>query len=148
MQPKPFAAGLALALAVAAPLCARAQQSPISVRGCTILSYSASSPNQLFYIQSGPPSQSNRTYSDGLKLSYVNTSAKVASRVAFSVRYGGQTERVIDTGTISPGVTITKTFGDQFSGRAYLGATPEICRAVAVRYADGTVWRESSTPAP
>jgi hypothetical protein len=125
----------------------RAQQSPITVKSCTLLAYSASSPHEFFYLQSGPPSQSNRSYTDGLKISYVNTSTKVISRVGFRVIYRGKSERVIDAGTISPGITITKTLGD-FSGQPYLGATPDVCVPVGVRFQDGTVWRASSTPAP
>jgi hypothetical protein len=152
------AASAASALLATAPLAAGAQPTagspvaqtsiPISVRSCTVLAYSASSPNQLFYIQTGPPSQSNRTYSDGLKISYVNVSSKVIARVGFRVTYGGKSERVIDAGTISPGVTIDRTFGDDFSGGPYFGPQPSECRVLGVRYKDGTVWRNTATPAP
>ena len=98
-----LAASVAAALLAAAPPSANAQSTPITVRSCTILSYSASSPHEFFYLQSGPPSQSNRTYTDGLKITYVNTSNKVISRVGFQVTYGMHSERVIDAGTISPG---------------------------------------------
>jgi hypothetical protein len=137
-----------LALLLPPPVPAASQEPPISVRSCTILAYSPSSPNQLFYLQSGPPSQSNRTYTDGLKISYVNTSNKVVSRVGFRVTYRGHTERVIDAGTFSPGVTITHTFGSEFSGQPYFGAQPEVCRVAGVRFRDGTVWRAPSPAAP
>jgi hypothetical protein len=143
-----LAASVAAALLAAAPPSANAQSTPITVRSCTILSYSASSPHEFFYLQSGPPSQSNRTYTDGLKITYVNTSNKVISRVGFQVTYGMHSERVIDAGTISPGAVIERTFGDDFSGGPYLGSTPSECRVRGVRYKDGTVWRNPATPAP
>ena len=108
-----------------------------------MIAYSASSKNQFFYLQSGPPSQSNRNYTDGLKISYVNTSNKVASRVGFRVTYGGQSERIIDAGTFSPGAVITHTFGE-FSGKPYLGSQPSDCRPIGVRFQDGSIWRASS----
>ena len=55
-----LATSVAAALLGAAPRGASAQSTPITVRSCTILSYSASSPHEFFYLQSGPPSQSNR----------------------------------------------------------------------------------------
>jgi len=145
--PALLAPGVAALLIASGAVGARAQQSPITVKSCTILAYSASSPHEFFYLQSGPPSQSNRSYTDGLKISYVNVTTKVISRVGFRVTYRGKSERVIDTGTISPGVTITKTLGD-FSGQPYLGSQPDVCAPVGVRYQDGTVWRAASTPAP
>jgi hypothetical protein len=141
-----FAALAATCLAVP-PSVAEAQSAPVSVRTCTVLAYAPSSKNEFFYLQSGPPSQVNRAYSDGLHLAYVNTSRKVMTRVGFRVTYGGATQRVIDTGTISPGVTIDKTFGE-FSGQAYLGSLQPTCTPIGARFKDGSVWRASATPSP
>jgi|SRR5579872_1172687 len=82
-------------------------------------------------------------YTDGLRIQYVNRSNKTANRVLFLVDYRGDRERVVDAGTFSPNVTIDHTFG-QFTGDAYLGPKPNVCRAVAVRFVDGTFWRASS----
>ncbi len=147
------AAGVAALAALAAtclagpPSVARAQTPPVSVRTCTVLAYAPSSKNEFFYLQSGPPSQSNRAYADGLHLAYVNTSRKMMSRVGFRVTYGGHAERIVDTGTVSPGVTIDKTFGE-FSGQPYLGSLQPTCTPIGARFKDGSVWRASATPSP
>jgi hypothetical protein len=75
----------------------------------------------------------------------VNHTTKVADRVAFAVNYRGDAERVVDTGTFSPGVTIDHQFG-QFTGLAYLGTQPNSCRVAAIRFSDGTVWRAQPMP--
>ena len=77
---------------------------------------------------------------DGIRIAYVNQASKVADRVEFLVNYRGEIERIVDVGTFSPNVTINHTFGN-FSGLAYLGSRPNVCRNIAVRFRDGSIWR-------
>ena len=47
---------------------------------------------------------------------------------------------VFDAGSFSQGARISHTFG-QYTGDAFLGARPNSCQAVAVRFADGSAWQ-------
>jgi len=133
--------GAACALLLA-PAAAHAQpSSPIPIQSCSVEQY-AYEPQQhgtWFWYWRNPPSAYG-LYTDGVNISYVNNTNKVASRVAFPVNYRGDVERVIDAGTFSPGATITHSFG-QIAGDAFLGSNPNVCRAIAVRFQDGSVWR-------
>jgi hypothetical protein len=73
----------------------------------------------------------------------MNQSSKTAARVAFLVNYRGDVQHIIDVGTFSPNASIDHSFGE-FTGDAWLGPKPNSCRAVAVRYADGSVWRAAA----
>ena len=137
-------AAVALSLVfVAVPFAASAQTSPpIAITDCSV---------QQYHPVSGPfwypwgPRVFGSIYTDGLRIAYVNKTQKVADRVAFVVNYRGDVEHVVDVGTFSPGVTIDHSFG-QFSGLAFLGSRPNVCRVAAVRYTDGTTWRANSIP--
>jgi hypothetical protein len=83
------------------------------------------------------------SFTDGIRIQYINRGPQIATRVAFSVNYRGDIERIVDAGKFSPGVTIDHTFG-QFEGDVWLGPRPNYCRVVAVRYVDGSVWRAGS----
>ena len=135
--------GAAFALLLA-PISAQAQQAPISVRSCTVQQYQFATRRQFWYWETGP-GRYGSVYTDGLKISYVNTSPKVANRVAFLVNYRGDVQHVIDVGTFSPGAGIEHSFGE-FSGLAHLGPKPNVCKPIAVRFADGSVWHAPGFP--
>jgi hypothetical protein len=112
--------------------------SPIAITNCSVLQYVPTGPYP-FWRPFGPyPNRS--LYTDGLRIAFINRGPQVASRVAFLVNYRGDVQHVIDAGTFSPNVTIDHTFGE-FTGDAWLGPKPNVCRAVAVRFRDGSVWR-------
>ena len=133
-----LAAAALAAIVCAAPAPASAQSAPISVSSCTVLQYQGGA-RRPFWFQPPGPARFGSLYTDGVKIVYANTTNKVITRVGFRVNYRGDIERVIDVGTFSPGVTIDHSFGE-FSGLAYLGPRPNECRAVAVRFADGSSW--------
>jgi len=118
-------------------------RSPITITSCSVVQYVPTRAHPFW----GPfgPYPYGSAYTDGLRISYVNHGAIAASRVAFRVNYRGDVQHVIDVGTFSPGVAIDHSFGE-FSGDAWLGPNPNQCRAVAVRFADGSVWRASVVP--
>jgi hypothetical protein len=130
------AIGIGLA-AFTVPSPAPAQSSPIAVSSCTVMRESVVRQHPFWYPW-GPALQGVPII-DGLQIAYTNVSPKVADRVAFAVNYRGDRQRVIDVGTFSPNAPITHQFGT-FSGDAYVGATPNVCRAIAVRFTDGTTW--------
>jgi hypothetical protein len=135
-----FAFGSALLIAIlSVSVGAEAQgRPPIAITECTILQYTPA-PLHPFWRPFGPyPIESY--YADGIRIVYVNHAPLAASRVAFLVNYRGDVQRIIDVGTFSPNVTINHTFGN-FTGDAWLGPRPNSCRAVAVRFADNSVWR-------
>jgi hypothetical protein len=138
---------IALILAFAgAPIAANAQAAPITVKDCSVLQYIRTATRPFWYPWGPyPRGPYGSPYTDGIHISYANTSTKTATRVAFLVNYRGDVEHVADAGTFSPGVTIDHTFS-AFSGLAWLGPNPNSCRPVAVRYSDGTVWRASGFP--
>jgi hypothetical protein len=135
-------AAFTVTLATVAPLyggpaAAQTSSSPIHVSSCTVLQ-AVRAPRPFFwYPWAVSP---NAPWTDGLKISYVNTSHLTADRVLFLVNYRGDKERVIDAGTFSPNVTINHEFG-QFTGDAYLGPRPNTCRVGVVRFSNGTVWQ-------
>jgi hypothetical protein len=96
---------------------------PIKVQSCSVLQYQ---PSQLAYRSrywydygfAGPFVPAGSPYTDGIAISFVNTSQAVVDRVVFGVNYRGDFERIIDAGTFSPNVTINHTFADVFSGYA------------------------------
>jgi len=133
------AVGVAL-VAFAVPTTVRAQRSPIAISACTVVQAPNNPRPEGFWYPTGPHLGRDQPYVDGLQISYTNMSSRVADRVAFTVIYRGDQQRIVDVGTFSPKAPITHVFGT-FSGDAYLGARPNECRAIAVRFADGTVWR-------
>jgi hypothetical protein len=100
--------------------------SPIKVTNCQVL-------------QAGPFRAS------GLELNYVNVATQAATKIKFFVDYRGQRNLVVDTGTFSPGVKISHQFND-FSGMVWEGPTPDHCRAVWVKFADGSLWQAPPPP--
>jgi hypothetical protein len=116
-----------------------AQTAPISIQSCTVLQ--AQRVHQYWYPW-GPAVPVGAPYADGIRIVYMNVAPKVANRVAFSVNYRGDMQRIVDAGTFSPNVKIDHTFGN-FSGDAYLGPRPNTCTARAVRFVDGSVWRRT-----
>lgn len=131
-------AGAAIATADVAP--------PIKIQSCSVLQYQ--SPRPAFrsrywydYGFAGPLVPYGSPFTDGITISFINTSSGVADRVVFGVNYRGDFERVIDAGTFSPNVTIDHAFADVFSGYAYLGPKPNSCSVRVVRFKDGSVWR-------
>jgi hypothetical protein len=121
---------------------ARAQgASPIAISNCSILRY-VPTPAYPFWRPFGPY-RGGSLYTDGIRIVYMNQSSKTAARVAFLVNYRGDVQHIIDVGTFSPNASIDHSFGE-FTGDAWLGPKPNSCRAVAVRYADGSVWRAAA----
>ncbi len=92
------------------------------------------------YGYAGPLVPNGSPYTDGIALSFVNTSDKIADRVVFGVNYLGDFERVIDAGTFSPNATMQHTFADVFGVYGYLGPKPNVCAVRVVRFRDGSVW--------
>lgn len=119
--------------------------SPIRIQTCAVLQY-VPAPRYPFWRPFGPYPQGS-LFTDGLRIAYVNNGPQTATRVAFNVNYRGDVQHIIDAGTFSPGVTIDHTFG-QFTGDAWLGPNPNSCRVVAVRYANGSVWRAPGRARP
>ena len=110
---------------------------PIVITRCLVLREPAIA-MQPFWQPFGPYPFAS-LYTDGIRITYVSNAAQKASRVAFLVNYRGDIQHIIDVGTFSRGATIDHTFG-QFTGDAWLGAKPNACRAVAIRFVDGTSW--------
>ena len=111
---------------------------PVTVSSCSVLQYVRSTLHP-FWRPFGPYAHGS-PFTDGIEIRYVNHGPTTAARIAFLVNYRGDVQHIIDAGTFSPGATIDHTFG-QFTGDAYLGPQPNACRVVAVRFADGSVWR-------
>jgi hypothetical protein len=113
---------------------------PVAINDCTVLQWQNAGTypywNPYFYR----PLARSVPETDGIRISYVNRSNQVADRVAFIVDYRGQVDRIVDVGTFSPGAVINHTFGN-FSGYAYLGPRPNVCRVAAVRFRNGAIWR-------
>ncbi len=131
---------LTLFFVAALPLAARAQQpAPITIKACSIQQY-VYTPAHPFWYPWGPIGPFGTPVTDGIRIQYVNTSTKVATRVAFLVNYRGDVEHIVDAGTFSPGVTIDHTFA-QYTGQVYQGSNPNQCAPIAVRFSDGTIWR-------
>jgi hypothetical protein len=112
--------------------------SPVAVTDCSVLPWQQGlSP---FWNPYNYPLSGGQPIADGIRIAYTNHAPKVADRVVFLVNYRGEVERVVDAGKFSPNVQIVHTFSN-FSGLPYLGPRPNVCRVVAVRFADGTLWR-------
>jgi hypothetical protein len=79
----------------------------------------------------------------GTQITYVNTGRKTATRVTFAVAYRNASSRflrrVSDDGSFAPGTTIDHHFS-LYNDVTYAGKHAS-CQVVAVRWADGTVWR-------
>jgi hypothetical protein len=112
--------------------------SPVAITTCSVLAWQRGPTG--FWNPYSYPLAGGQPITDGIRIAFVNRSARVADRVRFLVNYRGEVEHIIDAGTFSPHVTIDHTFGN-FSGFAYLGPRPNVCRVVGVRFVDGTVWR-------
>jgi hypothetical protein len=140
-----------LSLSGTAALPAGAQgAAPVKIQKCSVLQYQPPQrgfrrpyPYWYDYGYAGPLVPQGSPYTDGLAISYVNTSNKVADRIVFGVNYRGDFEHVVDAGTFSPNVTIDHTFADVFSGYAYIGSKPNSCVVRVVRFRDGSTWHAS-----
>lgn len=81
-------------------------------------------------------------------LSFTNRRATAANVVAFTIDYGGQTERIVDRGTFTQNVRIDHAFAGFYNVR-YRGPSPSVCRVDYVGFSDGTAWpAPSAAPAP
>ena len=137
------AAAVALATASTAAIAppAGAQTAPVSITSCTILQ--ATRTAYPFWYPFGPPPIPRRSpFADGIRIVYVNHGPLAANRVAFQVNYRGDIQRIVDVGTFSPAATIDHTFGN-FSGDAFLGSSPNTCVVRAVRFVNGSIWRQA-----
>lgn len=137
------AAAVALATASTAAIApsADAQTAPVTITSCTILQ--ATRTAYPFWYPFGPPAVARRApVADGIRIVYVNHGPLAANRVAFQVDYRGDVQRIVDAGTFSPAATIDHTFGN-FSGDAFLGPSPNACVVRAVRFVNGSIWRQA-----
>jgi hypothetical protein len=143
---RPLAA-LAGSICLAVTTGAAAQTAaPVKIDNCKVLQYQPARPAYRSwywydYGFAGPLVPNGSAFTDGVTISFTNTSSAVADRVVFGVNYRGDFERVIDAGTFSPNVRIDHTFADVFSGYAFIGSKPNSCSVRVVRFKDGTVWR-------
>ena len=78
-----------------------------------------------------------------VEVRFTNKGPQTATAVFIKLKVNGATQTVVDKGKFSPGTPIDVTFND-FAGRDYWRAEPELCQIDRVNFADGTVWR--STP--
>jgi hypothetical protein len=80
----------------------------------------------------------------GTQIVYVNRGRQAAESVTFAVGYrnasGHFLRTVSDVGDFAPNTPINHHFG-LYSDVTYAGKHTTSCRAVAVRWADGTHWR-------
>ena len=108
------------------PFPAKAAYNPITVRQCFI---------------SVPKHFSHKA--GGTQITYVNTGKKTAVKVTIAVGYrnaeGNYLRRVDDVGTFAPGTPVDHHFS-LYSDVTYAGKQTTSCRAVAVKWADGTSW--------
>lgn len=142
---RPLLVGGALTLTAGGAPAIADDAAPVQIRTCTVLQYRPTTPAfrrsyWYDYGYAGPLVPQGSPYTDGLSISYVNTSNRVADRIVFGVNYRGDFERVVDAGTFSPNATIDHTFGEVFSGYAYLGPKPNACTVRVVRFKDGSTW--------
>lgn len=83
------------------------------------------------------------TTSSGIKIEFVNESAKAADLVNFDVNSNGTHFVIRDVGKFSPGISIKHRYRNG-SGQAFVlpaFIAPNIkCRVASVRFADGTSW--------
>jgi hypothetical protein len=141
MKSLTYVAAAAAACAVAAWQAPKAEAQsapPIAVQSCSIMQ-AVRSPRPWGFWYPWPRA-GYAPYTDGLDISYVNTTNQPIDRVLFVVNYRGDKERIVDVGTFSPNATINHQFGD-FIGDAYIGSKPNSCRVAAVRFTNGNVWR-------
>ena len=79
----------------------------------------------------------------GTQIVYTNSSSKTATHVTFAVAYRNSAthflRKVTDDGTFAPGAKINHHF-DLYNDVTYGGKTTQSCKAVAVKYSDGTSW--------
>jgi len=116
-----FAAGCLLSAAVA-----QAKTNPISIQHCFI---------------TVPKGLSKKA--GGTQIGYVNRGPKTAESVTFAVGYRNAAQhflrRVTDYGSFAPGALIDHHFS-LYSDVTYAGKQNQGCRAVAVKWSDGTRW--------
>jgi hypothetical protein len=103
-----------------------------------------SSPNpirisQCFVTQPRPMSRT----AGGTQIDYTNSGPKTANVVTFLVGYRNAAShflrRQMDHGSFSPGVAISHHFA-LFSDVTYAGHATSTCRAIDVKWSDGTHW--------
>jgi hypothetical protein len=79
----------------------------------------------------------------GTQIVYVNTGPKTATSVTFAVAYRNASSyflrRVTDAGTFSPNAKINHHFA-LYNDITYGGKTTLECKALKVKWADGTEW--------
>jgi hypothetical protein len=89
------------------------------------------------------------TTSSGIKIEFVNESAKTADLVNFDVNSNGTHFVIRDVGTFSPGISIVHKYRNG-SGQSFVLPSfiaPKIkCHVASVRFADGTSWTRGQAP--
>lgn len=102
-------------------------QNPINVASCSVQPVTAPVP-----FSNGIPT------SGSLSISFQNQNEEPVTSVAFNVSDGSTTQKIVETGTFSKGVTIEKN-EDAPAFIADYGAVN--CTVASVAFADGSVWQ-------
>ena len=118
-------------VALAACLQVRADSAPVNINSCYLL-----------YRD-----QTNRRWTETivgpLYITFANQTSQDVEAVHFAVAYKNKNAVLYATGTISPGQTITRQYGDFNSYQwPYLPKTQPTCAVTYVKFADGTIWRQ------
>ena len=79
----------------------------------------------------------------GTQIDYTNTAKKTATQVTFAVGYRNAQSnflrKVTDSGTFTPGTPVAHHF-DLYNDVTYAGKQVHGCSAIAVKFADGSMW--------
>lgn len=114
------------AIAIAASIAPAQAAAPILIKSCTI-----AKPKPLSHM------------ANGTHIVWVNLGKYTASTVTFAVAYRNAAQhylrRVDDVGSFAPGATIDHTLS-LYNDVTYAGAQTQMCAAVRVKWAGGTVW--------
>lgn len=118
-------------ITIAALTLALSMTNPITIATCAV--------DQVVTQTSGDTNTSE-VIAAQVHLTYVNKGSKPISSIAFAVDEDGVTSTIVDQGTFSPGVPITRYW------RADRTLQDVSCSVNSVLFADGTTWTNQSSP--
>jgi hypothetical protein len=121
--------------AVPLPGSAQGNPAPIAVDDCHVTTNS-----YYFFARPDQPYVSTR----GLAITFRNRGQQPVVDVRFRVNYRGENDVIDDAGSFTPGTKIADQY-QQFVNFAYLGPTPNSCRVIFTKSADGTTWTAPET---
>jgi hypothetical protein len=107
--------------------------SPVRVASCSLeptIVYGQSGDGEIAYIDQ---------INTNLKITYTDAEPRPIASVTFQVSDGAVTQEIVDSGTFSPGATITHVFS-----WPYIENTNITCKASFVAFADGSKWARST----